>query len=74
MKTSVMGSIAATTILLVTVTVFSVMNFPFTWVFTITCLGQIALLFMVYKILTDDYTTTKTFDDFYEDFPINKNE
>ena len=74
MKISVMGSIAITTVLLLTVTIFSVMNFPFTWVFLITCVGQIALLYMVYKVLTDNYSTNKTFDDFYEDFPIDQNE
>ena len=25
---------------------------------------------MVYKVLTDNYTTEKTFSDFYEDHPI----
>jgi hypothetical protein len=28
------------------------------------------VVYMVYKVLTDTYSTTKTFDDFYEDHPI----
>jgi hypothetical protein len=28
------------------------------------------LVLMVYKVLTDNYKTDKTFEDFYEDHPI----
>jgi hypothetical protein len=48
----------------------SAMDFPFNWVFYLTVLGQIFLVVMVYKVLTDDYSTDKTFDHFYEDRPI----
>lgn len=61
-----------TTLLLVTVTIFSAMDFPFHWVFYLTFLGQVLLVFTVYKVLTDDYTTDKTFDDYYEDHPIGR--
>jgi len=70
MKTSAMFWIAATTIVLIIVTIISSMNFPFNWVFYITVLGQIMILYMVYRVLTEDYTTDKTFEDFYEDHPI----
>ena len=62
--------IAITTLLLVTVTIMSAMDFPFNWVFYLTVLGQIFLVIMVYRVLTDDYTTDKTFEHFYEDKPI----
>lgn len=62
--------IAITTLLLITITVMSAMDFPFNWVFYLTVLGQIFLVVMVYKVLTDDYSTDKTFDHFYEDRPI----
>ena len=68
--TSPMLYVAITTLLLVTVTIMSVMNLPFNWVFYLTVIGQVFIVFMVYKVLTDDYTTDKTFEHFYEDKPI----
>lgn len=70
MKTSPFLYIAITTLILITITIMSAMDFPFGWVFYLTVLGQIFLVVMVYKVLTDDYTTDKTFDHFYEDRPI----
>ncbi len=64
--------VAATTIVLITITIMSAMNFPFNWVFYVTVLGQIMIVNMVYKVLTDNYTTNKTFKDFYEDRPIGQ--
>ncbi len=72
MKSSAMFWVVITTLVLIMVTIMSAMNFPFNWVFYITVLGQIMIVFMVYKVLTDTYTTKKTFEDFYEDFPINE--
>jgi uncharacterized membrane protein YqjE len=46
----------------------------FSLVFFLVVLGQALLIFTVYKVLKDDYTTDKTFDDFYEDRPdLGKN-
>ncbi|MCA0154096.1 hypothetical protein [Winogradskyella vincentii] len=70
MKTSPFLYIAITTLILITITVMSAMDFPFGWVFYLTVLGQVFLVVMVYKVLTDDYKTDKTFDHFYEDRPI----
>lgn len=72
MKTSAMFWVGATTIVLITVTVMAAMNFPFNWVFYITVLGQVMIVYMVYRVLIDTYTTNKTFKDFYEDFPIKE--
>ena len=33
--------------------------------------GQILVLFMVYKVLKDQYSSTKTFKDWYEDHRID---
>jgi len=49
----------------------SSLNFPFNWVFFVTLFGQALLVWMVYKVLTDNYRTDKTFDDFYEDAPVD---
>ena len=62
--------ITFTTLLLITITIMCAMDFPFNWVFYLTVIGQILVVVMVYKVLTDDYTTNKTFDHFYEDRPI----
>lgn len=70
MKTSPIFYVVLTTILLITVTIMSAMNFPFNWVFYLTVIGQFFVIVMVYKVLTDNYTTDKTFEHFYEDCPI----
>ena len=72
MKISAMSVVGFTTMMLVTVTIMVSMNFPFNWVFYITVLGQGLVVYMVYKVLTDDYQTDKTFEDFYEDHPIGR--
>lgn len=69
MKIPAIYYLAFTTFILVTATIFATMNFSFSWVFYLTLIGQALLVFTVYKVLRDDYTTTKTFDDFYEDRP-----
>lgn len=72
MKIPVMFYVALTTLLLITLTIAVAMDMPFNWVFYLTCLGQILVIVMVYKVLRDKYTTTKTFKDFYEDRPISQ--
>ncbi len=64
--------VAMTTIVLITVTIMASMGFPFNWVFYITLLGQFMVVYMVYRVLTDNYTTDKTFEDFYEDHPVRE--
>ncbi|MBX2829256.1 MAG: hypothetical protein KTR22_13910 [Flavobacteriaceae bacterium] len=69
MKLNGLHWVLITTLLLVTVTVFATMNLSFGMVFYTTIFGQGLLVFAVYKVLTDDYKTDKTFGDFYEDRP-----
>ncbi|PQV48415.1 hypothetical protein CLV33_105275 [Jejuia pallidilutea] len=71
MKIPVMFYVALTTFLLVMLTVMVSLNMAFTWVFYTMCLGQAFVLVMVYKVLKDKYTTDKTFENYYEDRPIN---
>ncbi len=71
MKISAMAVVAFTTMLLVLLTLMVSLDFAFHWVFYVMVLGQAMVVYMVYKVLTDDYKTSKTFDDFYEDFPIS---
>ncbi len=74
MNLSAISYLAITTFALVTVSIFATMGFPFSWVFSLIVFGQVFLIFSVFKILKDNYTTTKTFEDFYEDFPIGREE
>lgn len=69
MKGSAMLFLSLTTLVLVTLVIFVSMNIPFSWVFYLTCFGQLLLVITVYKVLRDDYKTDKTFEDFYEDVP-----
>jgi len=71
MKDSIAFSVGLTTTVLITVVLMSSLNFPFNWVFFVTLFGQALLVWMVYKVLTDNYSTDKTFDDFYEDAPVD---
>jgi TRAP-type C4-dicarboxylate transport system permease small subunit len=63
-----------TTLVLITVTIFAAMDLPFSWVFYLSVFGQALLVFSVIKVLKDNYTTDKTFKDFYEDHPIGREE
>ncbi len=72
MKNHAIFMLFVTTLILVTVTIFSAMDFTFAWVFYLTVLGQILLVYTVYRVLIDEYTTDKTFEDFYEDHPIGR--
>ena len=72
MKISALTFLGLTTLVLLTVVVFVAINIPFNWIFYITCVGQVLLVYSVIRILKDDYTTDKTFADFYEDHPINE--
>lgn len=69
MKNTAMFLVVLTTLVLITVTIMAAMNLPFNWIFYLSILGQGLVLLMVYKVLTDDYKTQKTFDDWYEDAP-----
>ena len=59
-------------VILVAVIVFVAFEIPFHIIFFTTLLGQILFIYSIFKVLTDTYTTDKTFDDFYEDHPIKK--
>lgn len=69
MKILAMSLVGFTTMVLVVLTIMVSMNFPFNWVFYVTIFGQGLVVYMVYKVLTDNYKTDKTFEDQYEDYP-----
>lgn len=63
-----------TSVILVLVTVLSFLNVQFPLVFYLTLIGQVFLIYTVYSVLTNNYKTTRTFDDWYEDHPIKEEE
>ena len=67
MKNTGINLLILTTIVLIVLTVLAGLGFSFAPLFYLMCLGQLLLIFTVYKVLTENYTTRKTFDDFYED-------
>jgi hypothetical protein len=74
MKANGIFYLVLTTIVLVALTIMVFSNVPFSIIFYTTVGGQLLLIFTIYKVLTDDYSTKKTFDDWYEDYPIGRDE
>jgi len=72
MKNSAMFLVLFTTVFLFVLTGLAFTKIGFSWVFILTVIGQLLVVLMVYKVLKDHYTTNKTFEDFYEDFPIGR--
>lgn len=72
MKVSGIFFLILTTIILVALTVMAFYEISFYLIFYLTIIGQIFLIYTVYKILTDDYSTKKKFKDWYEDHPIGR--
>ncbi|MEM0517200.1 hypothetical protein [Aequorivita flava] len=72
MKASALTYLLIVTGILLTVAIFAALDFPFRFVFYLTVIGQVTLIYSVVNVLKDNYTTDKTFEDFYEDFPISE--
>lgn len=72
MKLSIGFYILLTSAVLVALVVMAFLEVSFAYMLYTTVFGQILLIIMVYKILTDPYHTSKTFDDWYQDRPKNK--
>lgn len=69
MKSTAIILVLATSLLLVVLTIMAELNLPFSLMFFLTLFGQVLLIYTVYRVLTDKYTTDKTFEDWYEDHP-----
>jgi lipopolysaccharide/colanic/teichoic acid biosynthesis glycosyltransferase len=72
MKNNGITYLIITSLLLVVITSMVYFNINFPVIFYLTVIGQILLIYTVYKVLTDSYKTRKTFDDWYEDYPDSK--
>ncbi len=74
MRISAHFYVIVATLLLVSVAVMVFYNVSYDIVFYTVIAGQAWWLLTVYKVITDKYSTEKTFDDWYEDHPIGKEE
>ncbi|MCY2685770.1 hypothetical protein [Salinimicrobium sp. TH3] len=74
MRISAHFYVIVATLLLVSVAVMVFYNVSYDIVFYTVISGQAWWLLTVYKVITDNYSTEKTFDDWYEDHPVGKEE
>lgn len=72
MRLSVSFCIVITTLLLVAVAVMVFYSVRFDLILYTVLAGQAWWIFTVFRVLSDKYTTDKTFDDWYEDHPIGR--
>lgn len=72
MKNKAIHWVIFTTAFLVLVTILSSFNVTFKWIFSLVVLGQASLIVSVYLVLRDDYSTTLTFKDGYQDHHLEK--
>lgn len=72
-KNTVIAIVWIATILLVVLTALSFTKIGFSWIFYLTVLGQTLVIYMVYRVLIDHFTTDRTFDShFYQDSDIKR--
>jgi hypothetical protein len=69
MKNSAIRLVWFTTAYLVVFTALSALDMALPLLWGMLLLGQLLVVYMVYKVLTDDYTTDKKFRDWYSDMP-----
>lgn len=63
-----------TTVFLILFVLLSQLPVNFTVLFALMVIGQVLVLFMVYRVLKDKYQTDKSFEDWYEDHPADRPE
>ena len=73
MKSFAMKLVWFVTAYLVVYAMLSQFNTPFTLMYSLFIVGHGLVIYMVYKVLRDAYSTKKTFEDWYEDRPIQRN-
>ena len=73
MKNLAMFMVVFTTIFLVVFTLFSQLEVSSRIMNALFLAGNALVLLMVYTVLRDKYTTSKTFKDWYEDRPKQSN-
>ena len=69
MKNFAIKLVLFTTAYLVVFTALSALGIAFPLLWGMLLLGQLLVIYMVYKVLTDNYTTKKKFRHWYGDMP-----
>ena len=69
MKNLAIFSVVLTTVFLIIFTAFSQLDVSLKIMNILFIIGNVMIIWMVYSVLTDKYTTKKTFKDWYEDRP-----
>ena len=69
---SLYATVVITTLIVVVYVALTLLSNFFPIIFITFLVAQAFLIYMVYKTLTDNYKTEKTFEDRYEDFPIER--
>jgi uncharacterized membrane protein len=70
MKNFVIKLVIFTTVYVLVFAGLSQTNVPLSILMLLYSIGIILILFMVYSVLHDDYKTSKTFKDWYNDHPV----
>ncbi|MNE31135.1 hypothetical protein D3C80_1246830 [compost metagenome] len=70
MKNFVIKLVIFTTVYVLVFAGLSQTNAPLSILMLLYSIGIILILFMVYSVLHDDYKTSKTFKDWYNDHPV----
>jgi threonine/homoserine/homoserine lactone efflux protein len=73
MKNFAIFLVILTTVFLLVFTAMSQLDFSLQIMNLMFFLGNALILWMVYEVLTDKYSTKKEFKDWYEDRPKSKN-
>jgi uncharacterized membrane protein YqjE len=73
MKNLAIFSVIVTTAFLFVFTAFSQLEVSLKWMNVLFICGNAMVIWMVYEVLTDKYTTKRQFKDWYEDRPKSKN-
>lgn len=69
MKNPAVKWVIITTIYVFAFAVLTQLSNSFKILIPVLIFGQLLILFMVYKVLTDNFQSTKDFDSWYEDCP-----
>lgn len=72
MKSFAMFLVVFTTAYLFVFSAFSQLDVSIKWMNVMFITGNFLFIWTVFKVLKDQYTTSKTFKDWYEDVPKNQ--
>lgn len=70
MKNFIIKLVIFTTVYVLVFAGLNQTNVPLSILMLLYSIGIILILFMVYSVLHDDYKTSKTFKDWYNDHPV----